>query len=88
MKKETIEEFLARGGVVQKIQSNISPETPHTLKVISTPENRILSLDDGEFYFAESRKSKKQVKKIALKDVVGNYNLPQDIVDRLRGSDE
>jgi hypothetical protein len=88
MKRETIEEFLARGGVVQKIPPSTPSEPPNTLKISSTPENRILSLDDGEFYFAESRKSKKQVKKTSLKDVVGNYNLPQDIVDRLRGGNE
>jgi hypothetical protein len=88
MRKETVEEFLARGGLIQKIPSNISSEVSYTLKVAGTPENRILSLDDGEFYFSESRKSKKQTKKTVLKDIVGNFNLPQDIVDRLRGIDE
>jgi predicted protein tyrosine phosphatase len=85
MKKETMAEYLARGGIVQKVEPTILPEAIHTLKSSGTPENRILSLDDGAFYFAENRKQVKVVQKILLNDVVDNYDLPKEVVDRLRG---
>jgi hypothetical protein len=73
---------------VQKIPPRDQVEEKvYTVKTFSTPEGRILSLDDGAHYFAESRKVKKEVKKTLLRDVVDNFNLPKDIVDRLRGSD-
>ena len=85
MKRETIKEFLARGGVIQRIPPQAQVEVPHQLKASSAPEGKILSLDEGAHYFAENRKVVKEVKKTVLKDVIDNYNLPQDIVDRLRG---
>ena len=47
-----------------------------------------LSLDEGAHYFAENRKVNKSTKKISLKDIVNNYNLPKEIVDRLSGTNE
>lgn len=89
MKKETIDEFLARGGVINKIPATpVEEPSQQSVRVNGTPENRILSLDDGEFYFAESRKNKKQPKKVLLTDVVDKFNLPPDIVARLRGNNE
>lgn len=86
MKKETVEEFLARGGKIQIIPPNQPEETVPIVKVHSTPENRILSLDDGEFYFAEGRKDRKAPRKqVLLPDVIDQFNLPKDVADRLRG---
>jgi hypothetical protein len=83
--RETVEEFLARGGVIQVIPPQTPPEVPIMVKATSTPDNNIMSLDEGAHYFAENRKGNKPAKKTLLKDVVDNYGLPKEIVDRLRG---
>jgi hypothetical protein len=85
MKKETVEEFLARGGIIQKIPAQVFTETPHLLKTSSPPIDGIMSLDDGAHYFAENRKTIKTTEKVLLKDVVDNFNLPKEVADRLRG---
>jgi len=70
--------------MVQKIETPALAETLHTLKTSSSPEGRILSLDDGAHYFAENRKVIKQTKRTSLKDVVDNFGLPKEIVERLK----
>lgn len=86
MKKETLSEFLARGGKVQVVPPQVSDEPVHSMKTSTPPEGYILSLDDGAHYFAENKKKIKKKVKTSLKDVVDNFNLPKDIADRLRGS--
>lgn len=54
MKKESIKEYLARGGKIQKIQA----ETPHETLEVTKPTTltpQLMSLDWGEHYFAEKR---------------------------------
>ena len=85
MKKETLEEFLARGGKVNIISPQIIEQPAHLMKTSNPPEGYILSLDDGAHYFAENKKKIKKKEKISLKDVIDNFNLPKDIADRLRG---
>ena len=87
-KKETVEDFLARGGIIKVIPKQEVPETSNLLRIESTPENRIMSLDDGAHYFAENRKSNKTPKSVSLKDIVDNFNLPKEVVNRLRGVNE
>lgn len=56
-KKETVEEFLARGGKIQKIQYN-KPETKET--VGSAPvsgHSSIMTYDAADLYYGEARKS-------------------------------
>jgi len=88
MKKETIEEYLARGGKIQKVPSKPLEERELIIKVNSAPENRLLSLEEGEFYFSENRANKKAAKTVNLEDVIDQFDLPQEIVDRLRGDNE
>lgn len=85
MKKETLEEFLARGGAVKVIEAQVPVEASIPMRVNSSAENHIMSLDEGAHYFAENRKTTKMEKKVSLKDIVDNYNLPKEIADRLRG---
>lgn len=89
MRSETLEEFLARGGKVEVLPRQEAPETAIQVPIANImPEGRILSLDEGAHYFAENRKINKSMKKISLKDIVNNYNLPKEIVDRLSGAHE
>lgn len=87
MRKETIDEFIARGGKIQRIEASPVTHQSIQVKISSTPENRILSLADGEFYFSESKKSNKVTKEVRLIDVIDQFNLPHDIAARLRGLD-
>ncbi len=74
-----------RGGKIQTIPPQPREEIRHTVKTYSTPENRTLSLDDGEFYFAENKKNTETVRQVVLADVVDKFDLPKEIADRLRG---
>lgn len=86
MRKETIEEFLKRGGVVNKIPAQAIPETAIPIKTSAASADQIMSLDEGAHFFAENRKTNKAAKQqILIKDVIDGFNLPKEIVDRLRG---
>ena len=86
MKKETIEGFLARGGVINRIPAQATPETNILIKTSASTADQIMSLDEGAHFFAENRKTSKVAKQQThLKDVVDNFNLPKEIADRLRG---
>ncbi len=81
-KVETIEEFLARGGVIQKIppkeeleKAAIARETVRS--TVSKPPT-IHSLDDGALFFSEKTKRKRKQKKIDLSKLAMG-NLPDDI---------
>lgn len=67
-KRETIEEFLARGGVITKCATNSPPE--EDLKVSPTPSasTTMMSLAEGALYYSES-KAKKERKKQSDKTV-------------------
>lgn len=86
MKTETIEEFIARGGKVITLPPAERPEVKNQLKTMTTPEGRLLTLGEGEFYFSESKNRKPAKRTVRLADVVDKFNLPKDIADRLRGS--
>jgi hypothetical protein len=55
-KKETIEEYLKRGGKVTQIPPEEYEET-HTIKPITVPQ--IMPLDHGELFFTEKQTRKK-----------------------------
>jgi hypothetical protein len=62
-KKETIAEFLARGGVIKRIEAQ-KPEDVNTLlksTVAKTPQ--LYDLGDAAFYFPEEKKPRKRKKK-------------------------
>lgn len=79
-KTETIEEFLARGGVVQKLDAVVVEDKGHTVK--STAKTPLIPMDltMGEHLFAErirrQRKERKFTGDISL--------LPPDLVEFLK----
>lgn len=56
--KETIEEFLARGGEIQKIEAVKPEHTPEVIKPAGAFNAQTMSLELGEFFFAEKTKRK------------------------------
>jgi hypothetical protein len=62
--KETVEQFLARGGVISKLEPAARAEVKQTISS-TTYVNNIYPLDEGALYFADkpiSRKTKVKVK--------------------------
>lgn len=81
-KKETIEEFLARGGRIQKFECVEPEEKNQPIRSNTTgglPE--IMTLSDGAHYFGETRK-KKPTRKDFLKKLEKS-NLPKEVIDSL-----
>ena len=63
--KETMEQFLARGGVISKLDP--MPTKEHKYAVSSTVHfNNIYGLDEGALYFAEKAPSRKTTTKVKL----------------------
>lgn len=62
-KRETVEEFLARGGTITKLPAQQVPE--EEAKVTSTKSGgaQMLSLSDGGLYYAEGKAKKAPKKK-------------------------
>lgn len=85
-KVETMEEFLARGGKIQKIEYK-TPEAKGDLVRSSaggTGLPTIMSLSDGAHFFGETRKKKPTKEDFDKK--VNKSNLPQDVIDSLTKS--
>ncbi len=64
-KKETIEEFLARGGQITKCASAPTPdEEDNRTNPTSATSSTMMTLAEGALYYAESRAKPKERKKI------------------------
>lgn len=62
-KKETIEEFLARGGKITKCEPAPPPEeTPARIMPTPSASSTIMTLSEGALYYAESRAKHKERK--------------------------
>jgi len=84
-KSETIEEFLARGGKIEKIPY-VEPENK-TEPVRTNPTGglpSIMSLSDGAHFFGETRKKKPTKDDFVNK--VKKTSLPQAVIDSLTQS--
>lgn len=64
-KRETIEEFLARGGVIQKIPAQELPEEESKVTSSSNGTSHMMSLADGSVYYAETKAKKVSKKKLS-----------------------
>ncbi len=64
-KRETVEEFLARGGKVTKCPPAPTPEEETTTRVSPTSNagSTMMSLAEGALYYSESRAKPKERKK-------------------------
>ena len=64
MKKETVEEYIARGGVIQKIPT-VKPNFSQKILVQSS-SREIMGLEDGAHYFSEFKPKHKKRPKLDL----------------------
>jgi hypothetical protein len=86
MRSESLKDFLSRGGKIHVAEAQPAEDVVFTMRVNSPPENRILSLEDGEFYFSENKKSSKPSIKLAR--LIEDSGLPNDVVERMRSACE
>lgn len=85
MKAETLDEFLARGGKIEKVpyiepEQKLDPIRANTSGGLPT----MMTLPDGAHFFGESRKKKPTKEDFVNK--LNKANLPQSIVESLTES--
>jgi hypothetical protein len=90
MKSETLEEFLARGGVIKKVAtSEKAPEV--NIKSMAVGPAVLLTLEEGELFYGEKKASK--VPKTLKEPKINFDDLPEPLRKKLlarskRGPDE
>jgi hypothetical protein len=82
MKNETLEEFIARGGKVQQVPAHVPEEKPVIVKSTANVPPKLMSLTDGEHFFAERSKRKVDQKKKFI-DKLNKTNLPKEVIEKL-----
>jgi hypothetical protein len=73
-KEETLEEFLARGGVIQKIPM-YEYKTDNMVKATTVYIPHLLDLSEGAMYYSEF----KQVTKDRIKNTIDLSRLPKEL---------
>lgn len=63
-KRETIEEFLARGGEITRVPSQPESEEVNHIFSTSNAASTMLSLSEGSLYYSESKAKPKERAKI------------------------
>jgi len=70
MKKiETVEEYLARGGTIKRIDAVVEEQKPQPVKSTKVGPVVILSLEDADLIYGEKTKRKKKKKPVNLSEV-------------------
>ena len=78
MKVETIEEFLARGGIIKRYPA-VPLETDDVVRSTAKQDSQhLMDLDEGAHYFSEVKLKRARKKKDLLKEV-DVANLPEHI---------
>ena len=89
-KRETVDDFLARGGTISIVPPKVVEEERHTVPVRFTINHDSLSLGDGEFMFGEVKtRKKKEVKMTSNEEfnkLLDAYALPSNVRDNLKGN--
>lgn len=67
-KRETVEEFLARGGQVTKCPAQERPDEESRTNPTTTASSTMMTLAEGALFYSES-KAKKERKKKAEKEI-------------------
>jgi len=62
-KRESIEEFLQRGGTITKVAPQEEPEEGRLTSASKSSASQMMSLAEGSIYYAESKARIKAVKK-------------------------
>jgi hypothetical protein len=79
MKRETVEEFLARGGVIKKIPS-VDTSKPEIIKALGSVTVNFITMEEAELYNEpEKVTARKTAKKKAPVDLSA---LPKELLDK------
>lgn len=62
-KRETVEEFLARGGQITKCAPGPTPEDTQTTNPTPSAGTTMMTLGEGALYYSETRAKKEKKKK-------------------------
>ncbi len=88
MAKETIEEYLKRGGKIQKFEYIKPEEEEHTIKTnsfVNVPGT--MSIVDGELFFSVKKGGKKLIPNTKFINMVSeDPKIPNDVLDRITNS--
>ncbi len=84
VKRETVDEFVARGGNIEKIPS-VEPENKDVnVRRTTTGPATLMTLGEGALFFTEKIKRKKKDKQIDNKEVdYWSSKLPDDVKKKL-----
>jgi hypothetical protein len=86
-KKETVEEFVARGGVIKKYDYISPEEETFVIKETSHGLPHLMSLSEGELFFTKkATRAKKERTKEDMLNKLDKAKLPEDILNRLKTS--
>jgi hypothetical protein len=88
-KRETVEEYLQRGGAITKCPSVLSPEEELTNRVSSTvgASSTMMSLAEGALFYSESRAKPKERKK-KVEKTINFAALPASLLKYMPKRDE
>jgi hypothetical protein len=82
-RKETVAEFIARGGIIKKIDPVKDDSTHATVRKISNGEPAIiLSMDDAEMYYGENKNPDKPKAKTKQKSLPDMSCLPEALKNK------
>lgn len=76
MKRETVAEFLARGGEIQKIPSKIDKKNEHVKLAPVSGEASFLSLEQADLFYGETKPRKNTASKTKQIDI---FMLPEKL---------
>lgn len=81
-KRETIEEFLARGGKITKCDPAPTPDEENGQRVMPTPQasSTMMSLGEGALYYSESRAKPKERKSTKKVETINLAALPASLL--------
>lgn len=81
-KRETVEEFLARGGKITKCEPAPRPDEEMSNRVMPTPQpgSTMMSLGEGALYYSESRAKPKERKPAKKVETINLAALPPHLL--------
>jgi hypothetical protein len=81
-KRESVEEFLARGGKITKCEPGPTPDEELTNRVMPTPgaAATMMTLSEGSLYYSESRAKPKERKSTKKVEAINLSALPAHLL--------
>jgi hypothetical protein len=78
--RETLKQFIDRGGKINKIEGQETPNEKHVLPVRLTGSMDLMDLADGAELYSEAAMSAKYVRKVKLTSKVKKIKINKDLL--------